>query len=424
MTQNTIKLNRVAITGMGMITGLGHTLKENWENSIAGKSGVSLIEQADTEQMLTKIAGEVKNFTLADHILEPKEAPRYDRFIHFAMHSAYEALEDAKLLSEQRISNHYDPHRMGSILGVGIGGFPEIERTAHTLFDKGPKRVSPFFIPAVIPNMATGLMTIRFGLKGLNYTISSACASAAHAITAASYEIMFGRQDVMVSGGAEAVVGALGMSGFITMKALSRRNEEPHRASRPYDIDRDGFVLGEGAGILVLENYDKAVARGAKIYAEIVGHGATSDAHHITAPHPEGDGAYNSMKMAVENAGINFNEVGYVNAHGTSTPLGDIGETKAIKRTFGDHSKNLLVSSTKSMTGHLLGAAGGIETIFCAMALHTGIIPPTINLENQDPECDLNYVPNIAVKADIKYALNNSFGFGGTNSSLVLKKFE
>ena len=424
MTQNTIKLNRVVITGMGMITGLGHSLQENWENSIAGKSGVSLIEQADTEQMLTKIAGEVKNFTLADHILEPKEAPRYDRFIHFAMHSAYEALSDAGLITDQQNNNTYDPHRMGAILGVGIGGFPEIEKTAHTLFDKGPKRVSPFFIPAVIPNMATGLMTIRFGLKGLNYTISSACASAAHALTAASYEIMFGRQDVMISGGAEAVVGALGMSGFITMKALSRRNEEPHRASRPYDIDRDGFVLGEGAGILVLENYDKAVARGAKIYAEIVGHGATSDAHHITAPHPEGDGAYNSMKMAVENAGINFNEVGYVNAHGTSTPLGDIGETKAIKRTFGDHSKNLLVSSTKSMTGHLLGAAGGIETIFCAMALHTGIIPPTINLENQDPECDLNYVPNIAVKADIKYALNNSFGFGGTNSSLVLKKFE
>jgi 3-oxoacyl-[acyl-carrier-protein] synthase II len=415
-------IQRVAITGMGMITGLGHSLKENWENSIAGKSGVSLIEQANTEQMLTKIAGEVKNFTLADHILEPKEAPRYDRFIHFAMHSAYEALEDAGLLSNHQVNDLYDPHRMGSILGVGIGGFPEIEKTAHTLFEKGPKRVSPFFIPAVIPNMATGLMTIRFGLKGLNYTISSACASAAHAISAASYEIMLGRQDVMISGGAEAVVGALGMSGFITMKALSRRNDEPHRASRPYDIDRDGFVLGEGAGILILENYDKAVARGAKIYAEIVGHGATSDAHHITAPHPEGDGAYNSMKMAVENAGIDFSEVGYVNAHGTSTPLGDIGETKAIKRTFGEHSKNLLVSSTKSMTGHLLGAAGGIETIFCAMALHTGIIPPTINLENQDPECDLNYVPNVAVKADIKYALNNSFGFGGTNSSLVLKK--
>jgi 3-oxoacyl-[acyl-carrier-protein] synthase II len=417
-----MKINRVAITGMGMVSGLGHSLKENWQNSIEGKSGVSLIEQADTTEMLTKIAGEVKNFTIADHILAGKEAPRYDRFIHFAMHSAYEALNDAGLLTDHNNNNTYEAHRMGSILGVGIGGFPEIERTAKVMFEKGPKRVSPFFIPAVIPNMSTGLISIRFGLRGLNYSISSACASAAHALTAASYEIMFGRQDVMVTGGAEAVVGQLGMSGFITMKALSRRNDEPHRASRPFDTDRDGFVLGEGAGILVLENYEKAVARGARIYAEIVGHGATSDAYHITAPHPEGDGAYNSMKMAVENAGIAFSEVGYVNAHGTSTPLGDIGETKAIKRTFGDHAHNLYVSSTKSMTGHLLGAAGGIETIYCAMALHTGIIPPTINLENQDPECDLNYVPNKAIKADVKYALNNSFGFGGTNSSLVLKK--
>lgn len=416
------EIQRVAITGMGMVTGLGHSLKETWENSIAGKSGVSLIEQANTEQMLTKIAGEVKNFSIADHIIEAKEAPRYDRFIHFAMHSAYEALNDAGLITNQEMNNTYEAHRMGSILGVGIGGFPEIEKTANTIFEKGPKRVSPFFIPAVIPNMTTGLISIRFGLRGLNYSISSACASASHALTAACYEIMFGRQDLMISGGAEAVVGQLGMSGFITMKALSRRNEEPHRASRPFDKDRDGFVLGEGAGILVLENYDKAVARGAKIYAEIVGHGASSDAHHITAPHPEGDGAYSSMRMAIENAGIDFSEIGYVNAHGTSTPLGDIGETKAIKRTFGDHSKNLLVSSTKSMTGHLLGAAGGIEAIYCAMALHTGIIPPTINLENQDPECDLNYVPNVAVKANIKYALNNSFGFGGTNSSLVLKK--
>ncbi|MGZ3807961.1 MAG: beta-ketoacyl-ACP synthase II, partial [Bacteriovorax sp.] len=334
--QKSLMINRVAITGMGMITGLGHSLKETWENSIQGKSGVSLIEQANTEQMLTKIAGEVKNFTLASNILEAKEAPRYDRFIHFALHSAFEALNDAGLIADNQIKSSYDLHRMGSILGVGIGGFPEIERTAHVMFEKGPKRVSPFFIPAVIPNMSTGLMSIRFGMKGLNYTISSACASASHAITAACYEIMMGRQDVMISGGSEAVVGQLGMSGFITMKALSRRNDEPQRASRPFDIDRDGFVLGEGAGILILENYDKAVARGAKIYAEIVGHGATSDAYHITAPHPDGDGAYNSMKMAVENAGINFNEIGYVNAHGTSTPLGDIGETKAIKRTFGD----------------------------------------------------------------------------------------
>jgi 3-oxoacyl-[acyl-carrier-protein] synthase II len=354
--------------------------------------------------------------------MEAKDASRYDRFIQFAMHSSYEALENAGLITDKNINTVYPSHRMGCIMGVGVGGMPEIENTAKIMFEKGPKRVSPFFIPAIIPSMTAGLVSIRFGLQGLNYSISSACASAAHALTAASYEIMNGRQDVMISGGAEATVCALGMSGFINMKALSRRNDEPSRASRPYDIDRDGFVMGEGAGILILENYDKAVARGATIYAEIVGHGATSDAHHITAPHPEGEGAFRCMSMALENAGLKASDVGYINAHGTSTPLGDIGETKAIKKAFGDHAKNLFVSSTKSMTGHLLGAAGGIETIFCAMALHTGIIPPTINLENQDPECDLNYVPNKAIKADIKYALNNSFGFGGTNSSTILKK--
>lgn len=412
------KINRVAITGMGMINGLGHTLNEVWGNAIEGKSGVSKIEQMDASLLGTQIAGEVKNFTIAEDVLSAKEAPRYDRFIHFAMHSTNEALKHAGLLD----NDVYPKHKMGCIVGVGIGGFPEIESTAHTLFDKGPKRVSPFFIPAIIPNMTSGLISIRFGLEGLNYSVSSACASAAHAITAASYEIMFGRQDVMVSGGSEAVVCSLTMAGFGNMKALSRRNDEPEKASRPFDVDRDGFILGEGAGIVVLENYEKAVARGATIYAEIVGHGATSDAYHITAPHPEGDGAYRSMMMAVENAGIPFDQIDYVNAHGTSTGLGDIGETKAIKKTFGDHAYKLHVSSTKSMTGHLLGAAGGIETIFCAMALHTGIIPPTINLVNPDPECDLNYVPNKAIKKELRYALNNSFGFGGTNSSLVLKK--
>ena len=412
------KINRVAITGMGMINGLGHTLNEVWGNAIEGKSGVSKIEQMDASLLGTQIAGEVKNFTIAEDVLSAKEAPRYDRFIHFAMHSTNEALKHAGLLD----NDVYPKHKMGCIVGVGIGGFPEIESTAHTLFDKGPKRVSPFFIPAIIPNMTSGLISIRFGLEGLNYSVSSACASAAHAITAASYEIMFGRQDVMVSGGSEAVVCSLTMAGFGNMKALSKRNDEPEKASRPFDVDRDGFILGEGAGIVVLENYEKAVARGATIYAEIVGHGATSDAYHITAPHPDGDGAYRSMMMAVENAGIPFDQIDYVNAHGTSTGLGDIGETKAIKKTFGDHAYKLHVSSTKSMTGHLLGAAGGIETIFCAMALHTGIIPPTINLVNQDPECDLNYVPNKAIKKDLRYALNNSFGFGGTNSSLVLKK--
>ena len=412
------KLNRVAITGMGMINGLGHNLKDVWANALEGKSGVSLIEQIDTELLTTKFAGEVKNFELDSNILDAKEAAKYDRFVLFAMHSTNEALSDAGLLSD----HPYEMERMGCILGVGIGGLPEIERTAKTLFDKGPRRVSPFFIPAIIPNMPSGVVTIRYNLGGLNYGIASACASAAHALTAASYEIMFGRQDVMVSGGAEAVVCSLTMAGFGNMKALSKRNDDPATASRPYDVDRDGFVLGEGAGILILENYDKAVARGARIYAEIVGHGATSDAHHITAPHPGGDGASRSMKMAIDDAGVKIEEVGYVNSHGTSTPLGDIGELRAIKKTFGDHAYKLNVSSTKSMTGHLLGAAGGIETIFCAMALHTGMIPPTINVKNLDPECDLDITANKAVKKDIKYALNNSFGFGGTNSSLLLKR--
>jgi 3-oxoacyl-[acyl-carrier-protein] synthase II len=414
--------HRVAITGMGMINGLGHSLNEVWQNAIEGKPGITLIENIDTELLGTKIAGEVKNFKIAPHVLEEKEASRYDRFIHFSLHSTYEALNHAGLLNEHKINAPYEAHKMGCIMGVGIGGMPEIENTAKTMFEKGPRRVSPFFIPAIIPNMTSGLISIRFGLQGLNYSISSACASSAHAITAACYEIMHGRQDLMVTGGAEAVVCALGMSGFINMKALSKNNENPNGASRPFDTARDGFVMGEGAGVLVLENYDKALLRGAKIYGEIIGHGASSDAHHITAPHPEGEGAFRCMQMAVLDAGIDFLDVGYVNAHGTSTPLGDIGETKAIKRTFGEHAYALHVSSTKSMTGHLLGAAGGIETIFCTMALHTGIIPPTINLDNQDPECDLNYVPKKAIKKDIKYALNNSFGFGGTNSSLVIKK--
>ncbi len=422
--KTTKELKRVAITGMGAINGLGHSLNEVWANAIEGKSGISTIENYNTEQLGTKFAGEVKNFKLSEIILEEKEASRYDRFIHFALHATNEALNNAGLLSDHKNNLKYDPHRMGCILGVGMGGMPEIENTAKTLFEKGARRVSPFFIPAIIPNMSSGLVSIRFDLKGLNFSISSACASAAHAISAASYEIMHGRQDVMVTGGAESVICALGMSGFINMKALSKKNETPSIASRPFDIDRDGFVMGEGAGILILENYDLALKRGATIYGEIVGHGASSDAYHITAPHPEGEGAYNCMKMAVLDSGIDFTEVGYVNAHGTSTPLGDIGETKAIKKTFGDHAKNLVVSSTKSMTGHLLGAAGGIESIFCTMALHTGIIPPTINLDNQDPECDLFYAPNKAVKRDIKYALNNSFGFGGTNSSLVIKKFK
>ncbi|MBT7610636.1 MAG: beta-ketoacyl-ACP synthase II [Bacteriovoracaceae bacterium] len=413
-----MKLNRVAITGLGIVCANGNNLEDTWKSIVKGEPGISKIENTPVADLAVQIAGEVKNFTLSPEILREREQPRYDKFIHYALSAGHEAFANSGLLTE----SPYLQEKMGSILGVGMGGFPGILSTYDTYLEKGPRRVSPFFIPAVIPNMASGLLTIQLGLKGLNYTISSACASATHALTAASYEIMFGRQDVMISGGAESTIVNCPMQGFISMKALSKRNDEPEKASRPFDTARDGFVMGEGAGCLVLENYDKAVARGARIYGEVVGHGATSDAHHITAPHPEGDGAYRCMEMAIQSAGIDPSLIGYVNAHGTSTPLGDIGETKAIRKTFGSHAENLLVSSTKSMTGHLLGAAGGIESVFCAMALHTGDIPPTINLENQDPECDLNYVPNNPVKKEVEYSLSNSFGFGGTNSSVLFKR--
>ncbi len=414
-------LQRVAITGMGAICGLGKNLPEIWAKATNGESGVSIVETLDTENLPIKIGGEVKNFELAEEIMDAKEASRYDKFIHFALHATHEALQDAGLREVE--GRPYPSERMGSILGVGMGGFPFIEETHETFLNKGTRRVSPFFIPAIIPNMAPGLLTIRYDLKGINYSVSSACASAGHAIGAAAQEIMLGNQDVIIAGGAESVFSNLTFSGFANMKAMTKTfNDNPTAASRPFDTGRNGFVIGEGSGILILENYDKAVARGAKIYAEVIGCGASSDAHHITAPHPEGAGAINCMKQAINMAGISPDKIGYINAHGTSTPLGDIAETKAIRNVFEAHADELIVSSTKSMTGHLLGAAGGIETVFCAMALHTGIIPPTINLENQDPECDLNYCPNKSEKRDIEYALNNSFGFGGTNASTILKK--
>ena len=411
-------MNRVAVTGIGAICGLGNDLNTVWNNAIEGKSGVSNLEHTpNVANLPVQFGGEVKNFSIAEHLLPGKEAPRYDKFTHFALHATEEALKQAGLLN----NSTYNPERMGSILGVGMGGFPMIEDTHKTYMEKGPRRVSPFFIPGVIPNMATGLITINFKAKGVNYSIASACASAGHAISAAAFEIMLGRQDVMITGGAESVLSDLPISGFASMKALSKRADAPQKASRPWDKDRDGFVIGEGAGILILENFEKAKARGATILAEAVGHGATSDAFHITAPHEEGEGASRCMRQALGQAGISPEAIGYVNAHGTSTPLGDIAETKAVKLTFKEHAYKLNVSSTKSMTGHLLGAAGGIESIFCIMALHKGIIPPTINLDNQDPECDLNYTANVAVKKQVEYALNNSFGFGGTNSSLIFK---
>lgn len=411
--------NRVAVTGMGILCGLGQDLNTVWNNIVEGKSGISKLETINTDPLPIKFGGEVKNFSLSEEILPAKEAARYDRFLLFTLKAAHEALQMAKL---EDLKKNYSADRIGSIVGVGMGGFPEIERTHEIFMTKGSRRVSPFFIPAIIPNMAPGLITLQYGFHGVNYHVSSACASAAHAITQACYEIESGRHDVIVSGGVESVLSNLTISGFANMKALSKREDDPTKASRPFDRDRDGFVIGEGGGIIVLENLEKARARGATIYAEIVGHGASSDAYHITAPHPEGLGAQLCMKRTIESAGIKPEQVGYINAHGTSTPLGDIGETKAIKASFGEHAKKLKVSSTKSMIGHLLGAAGGVESIFCIQALHTGIIPPTINLDNPDPECDLDYVPNQAQKIQVEYALNNSFGFGGTNASLIFKR--
>ena len=402
---------------MGAICGLGNSLNEIWMNALEGKSGVSKIERQNTEGWSVTFGGEVKNFKLDPSLMDLKDQERFDLFNQYALHAGAEAITQSGITSAG-----YAPEKIGILLGVGMGGFPHIEANHDLFMHKGPRRVSPFFIPSVIPNMSTGLMSIHYGFKGVNFSIASACASSAHAIGAAATEIMLGRQDAMISGGAEAVMTGLTIAGFSNMKALSKRNEEPNRASRPYDVDRDGFVMGEGAGILVLENYEKAKARGAKIFAEVVGFGYSSDAHHITAPHPEGLGALTCMNQALEMAGIDKELIGYVNAHGTSTPLGDVAETQAIKKVFGDHAYKLAVSSTKSMTGHLLGAAGGLESIFCIKALETGILPPTINLENQDPACDLNYVANKPQKTDPQYALNNSFGFGGTNSSTIFKK--
>lgn len=414
-----MKLNRVAVTGMGALCGLGNDLTEVWTNALSGKSGISKIENVDPNMWPVQIAGSVYNFKLPDHILEPKEQDRYDTFIHYALKCTDDALKQSGLLEAK-----YDPYRIGSILGTGLGGFPFIENAHKTYLEKGPRRISPFFVPSFIPNMATGKISMVWNFRGINHAVSSACASAAHAIGAAATEIMLGRQDAVITGGSEAVISGLTIAGFNAMKALSKRNDEPTKASRPFDKDRDGFVMGEGCGILILENLEKAKARGAKILAEVVGFGATADAYHITAPHPEGEGTIPCMKQALEQAGISPSQIDYINAHGTSTPTGDIAETNAIKAVFKDHAYKLNVSSTKSMTGHLLGAAGGIESVFCVQSIIDQMIAPTINLENQDEKCDLNYTANKAVKKEINYVLNNSFGFGGTNSTTIFKRYE
>ena len=406
---------RVVVTGLGIVSPVGIGVGEAWGNVVAGKSGIARITRFDATNFSTQIAGEVKNFEVAKW-LAPKEARRFDTFIHYGLAAGIDALKDSGIDLEKEARE-----QIGVCIGSGIGGLPLIETTHDAYLAGGPRKISPFFVPGTIINMISGQLSIMYGLKGPNIAVVSACTTANHSIGEAGRLIEYGDADVMVAGGAESCVSALGVGGFCAARALSARNDAPELASRPWDKDRDGFVLGEGAGVLVLEEYEHAKKRGARIYCELAGYGLSADAHHITAPVEDGEGAARCMTNALRNGGVNVDEVDYVNAHGTSTPLGDLAETIAVKRCFGDAAKKLAVSSTKSMTGHLLGAAGGIEAVFSAMAVHEQIAPPTINLVNQDPQCDLDYIPNTARKMDIKVAISNSFGFGGTNGTLVFR---
>lgn len=409
--------HRVVITGMGVVTSLGQDLDTFWNNLMAGKSGVSAIESFDVSEYPTRIAASVKDFNAEDYV-DRKDARKMDRFVQFAAAAATNAIKDSGLV----IGEQADPERVGVIIGSGIGGLGTWEDQHNILLQKGPKRVSPFFIPMMIANMASGHVSILFGAKGPNSTAVTACATGTHSIGDSYKLIQRGDADVMICGGAEATIRPTGLAGFCSMRAMSTRNDEPEKASRPFDTGRDGFVMGEGAGVLVLESLEHAQKRGAKIYGEVIGYGLSADAHHMTDPDP--NGARRCMEMAIRDAGIAANEVDYINAHGTSTPVGDRSETLAIKEALGEHSRKVAVSSTKSMTGHLLGAAGGVEAVICGLTINNGMIAPTINLENQDPECDLDYVPNQARPANVTVAMSNSFGFGGHNATIVLKKFE
>ncbi|AZK47827.1 beta-ketoacyl-ACP synthase II [Paenibacillus lentus] len=409
--------HRVVITGMGVVTSLGQDLDTFWNNLTAGKSGVSAIESFDVSEYPTRIAASVKDFNVEDYV-DRKDARKMDRFVQFAAAAATNAIKDSGLV----IGEQVDPERVGVIIGSGIGGLGTWEDQHNILLQKGPKRVSPFFIPMMIANMASGHVSILFGAKGPNSTAVTACATGTHSIGDSYKLIQRGDADVMICGGAEATIRPTGLAGFCSMRAMSTRNEEPEKASRPFDTGRDGFVMGEGSGVLVLESLEHAQKRGARIYGEVIGYGLSADAHHMTDPDP--NGARRCMEMAIRDAGIAANEVDYINAHGTSTPVGDRSETLAIKEALGDHARKIAVSSTKSMTGHLLGAAGGVEAVICGLTIKNGMIAPTINLENQDPECDLDYVPNQARPANVTVAMSNSFGFGGHNATIVLKKFE
>jgi 3-oxoacyl-[acyl-carrier-protein] synthase II len=409
---------RVVVTGIGLVSSLGIGTSENWKALLAGRSGVATITKFDASQFATKIAGEVRGFDPLQFI-EKKDVKKMDVFIQYAIAASQFAMDDARLTIEPDIAT-----RAGVFIASGIGGFTTIEREHKALLEGGPRKISPFFIPSAIINLAAGQVSIRYGAKGPNSATCTACSASAHAIGDAFEIIRRGAADIMIAGGSEAAITPMGIGGFGALRALSTRNDEPSRASRPFDKDRDGFIVGEGSGVLILETLDGARARGARIYAELVGYGMSADAYHITAPSEDGDGALRVMNAAIESAGIRKEQVQYINAHGTSTPQGDSLESLAIKRTFGDHAYKLAVSSTKSMTGHLLGAAGGLEAGITALAVHDQVVPPTINLDCADPLCDLDYVPKHSRRMHIEYALSNSFGFGGTNAALLFKRYD
>ena len=407
---------RVVITGMGIVSPVGNSVEESWSNILAGKSGINSLTNLETEGQAVKFGGSVKNFEITDY-LKPKDAKKMDTFIHYGMAAGIQAIEDSGIEVTEE-----NAERIGVAIGAGIGGLGTIERTADLFREKGAKRISPFFVPSSIINMISGNLSIKYGLKGPNFAIVTACTTGTHNIGDASRLIEYGDADVMVAGGAEMSTTNCGLGGFAAARALSTRNDDPLTASRPWDKDRDGFVLGDGAGVVVLEEYEHAKARGAKIYAEVLGYGMSGDAYHMTLPSKGGEGAARCMKNAMRNAGVNTDQIDYINAHGTSTPAGDQAETDAAKLALGDHAYNIVMSSTKSMTGHLLGAAGGIEAIFTALAIQDQVAPPTINIINQDPDCDLDYAANEAREMKIDYAISNSFGFGGTNGTILLSK--
>lgn len=410
-------MKRVVITGLGAVTPIGIGRDKYWNSLLRGKSGIDYITRFDTEKYDTKIGAEIKDFSPED-FMDRKEARRMDRFTQYAIAGTSLALEDGDIKLEK-----LDKERIAVVIGSGIGGMETLEKEHSKLLGRGPKRVSPLFIPMMISNIAPGQISMVYGIKGPSFAITTACASSTHAIGESFRMIQRGIADLIIAGGSEGAITPISLAGFNSMKALSTRNEEPTKASRPFDKERDGFVIGEGAGILILEELNHALDRGATIYGEIIGYGATSDAYHITAPDPEAEGAKRAMELALKDGKVHFSNIDYINAHGTSTYYNDKLETLAIKKAFKEHAYNLAISSTKSMTGHLLGAAGGIEAIATILAIKEGIIPPTINYENPDESCDLNYTPNILIKRDIKYAISNSLGFGGHNASILLKKY-